>query len=182
MQKKTVSDKIFLIENFWDLETCEQYIQLSEDIGFETASIDGIIDPERVKSVRNNYRAIYESSELAEELWQKVKPFIPTRVGNRKAIGLNERFRFYKYEPGHYFKPHLDGNYIRNEQEVSQLTFMIYLNGNYKGGITQFREHAIQGSTGNALIFYHKQMHESTLLEKEIKYVLRSDVMYCLEN
>ena len=43
------------------------------------------------------------------------------------AVGLNERFRFYRYGAGEYFSWHYDGSYYRNDLERSLLTLMVYL-------------------------------------------------------
>jgi predicted 2-oxoglutarate/Fe(II)-dependent dioxygenase YbiX len=63
---------------------------------------------------------------------------MPQQVGNRVPLGLNELFRFYRYQRGHQFKGHFDQSYIRSETEASYYTFMIYLNDNYEGGQTTF--------------------------------------------
>ncbi|MNE51105.1 hypothetical protein D3C80_1457160 [compost metagenome] len=65
-----------------------------------------------------------------------------------KACGVNERFRFYKYTSGQYFKPHYDGCFARktvydeqlnaNVQERSYLTLMFYLSDVQRGGETFF--------------------------------------------
>ncbi|TAE67729.1 MAG: oxidoreductase, 2OG-Fe(II) oxygenase [Bacteroidetes bacterium] len=173
-----VSDKIIVIENFFSDEECQKYIDLSENLGYEVANIDtGKI----VLEVRNNERVFYKSEDLAQEIYGRAKPHLPSKIGNSQLCGLNELFRFYKYQKGHRFKGHQDGNFIRNETEASYLTFMIYLNEGYEGGHTIFREHNITPKKGMALIFHHKLYHEGDEVLSGIKYVLRSDVMYQLE-
>mmetsp|Transcript_10897 Transcript_10897/g.14178 ORF Transcript_10897/g.14178 Transcript_10897/m.14178 type:complete len:188 (-) Transcript_10897:61-624(-) len=34
-----------------------------------------------------------------------------------KAVGLNERLRFLRYDKGHFFAPHADGCYIRDDDD-----------------------------------------------------------------
>jgi len=42
-------------------------------------------------------------------------------------VGLDERMRFLRYTPGDYFKPHMDGSFVRSDgQERSFLTLMLY--------------------------------------------------------
>jgi hypothetical protein len=33
------------------------------------------------------------------------------RAGRGRCSGLNERLRFLRYDPGHFFRPHTDGSY-----------------------------------------------------------------------
>ena len=71
-----------------------------------------------------------------------------------------------------------DAPFARENGELSLLTFMIYLNGGYKGGATRFESLAVQGQPGTALVFEHGLIHEGGEVTEGVKYVLRSDVMY----
>ena len=93
-------------------------------------------------------------------------------------IGLNERWRFYRYDPGQAFRWHRDGAYERNALERSRLTFMVYLNEDFAGGETRFETFAVRPRTGTALVFLHPLLHEGAEIERGRKYVMRSDVMY----
>jgi hypothetical protein len=105
------------------------------------------------------------------------------------ATALNERFRFYRYDPGHTFRPHIDGHFARND-ERSQLTFMVYLNGECGGGETVIyiqddgltlpdgAQIRVKPETGKALVFFHYLLHEGAPVKSGRKYVLRTDVMY----
>lgn len=131
------------------------------------------------KAIRNNDRILFEDYNLAKELWDRIKSIVPQEVDNAEAIGLNEMFRFYKYNPGQRFKMHRDGSYKKNELEYSLYTFMIYLNDDFEGGETIFKEgQIITPSTGDLLLFYHPLKHEGKALLSGTKYVLRTDVMY----
>jgi hypothetical protein len=48
--------------------------------------------------IRNNSRVTLDDPRRSEELWQRVQPFVPSPLFGREAIGLNERWRFYRYE------------------------------------------------------------------------------------
>jgi predicted 2-oxoglutarate/Fe(II)-dependent dioxygenase YbiX len=93
-------------------------------------------------------------------------------------VGLNERFRFYRYDPGERFAPHRDGAYHRDNGEDSLLTFMVYLSEGFTGGDTVFPNLAVTPRLGMALIFEHQILHEGAAVISGRKYVLRSDVMY----
>lgn len=172
------TEKIWTIEQFLTIEECEELIKLSETIGYQEAEVSLSSGAKMMKGIRNNYRLLYENADLANQYWQKLKIFCPDKIENSVAIGLNEQFRFYKYESEQRFKKHLDGRFKRNEIEESRITFMIYLNEDFEGGETSFEELSIQPKTGNALCFIHEQKHEGCAVEIGVKYVLRSDVMF----
>ncbi|SHL78566.1 prolyl hydroxylase family protein [Flavobacterium chilense] len=174
--------EIYTIENFLTVDECHELIQKSEQIGFEEAGVNIDGAQKMIKMVRNNERILYQNEEYASFLWQKLQPYIKSEVGNSTAIGLNEMFRFYKYNPGQRFKMHRDGSYKRSESEFSYYTFLIYLNEEYEGGETKFASgEIITPKTGTALVFEHSQRHEGAALISGIKYVLRSDIMYKLK-
>lgn len=91
-------------------------------------------------------------------------------------------FRFYKYEKGQQFRKHRDQSFIRNGNEWSFYTFMIYLNDEFEGGATSFNQIDIVPKLGDCLVFLHDLEHEGSTLTKGIKYVLRTDIMYRLDD
>lgn len=181
MQLTKLNNNIFTIDNFWTKQECESYISTSEGIGYEPATIETERGQRIVEAVRNNNRVIYTDRLLAAQLWLQLSPFAPAQIGNSKAIGLNELFRFYKYQPGQEFKKHRDQSFIRNETEASYYTFMIYLNDNYEGGETTFNDLTIHPEQGLALIFLHDLEHEGSAVRQGVKYVLRTDIMFRLQ-
>lgn len=180
MRLNTLASNIFTIDNFWSTQQCDAFIAKSESLGYQAATVETEKGQKVIESVRNNNRVLYRDSVLAESLWYQLKPFAPDQIGNSSAIGLNELFRFYKYQPGQEFKRHRDQSYIRNEAEASYFTFMIYLNNNYEGGETTFSSVVVRPKKGMALIFLHDLEHEGSPVKKGIKYVLRTDIMYRL--
>lgn len=182
MQLTTISNQIYTIDNFWIPEECNAFIAKSEAIGYSPATIETEKGQKIVTGVRNNNRVLYNDIPFAADLWQKLEPFAPGSIGKSIAVGLNELFRFYKYEPGQIFKKHRDQSYIRNDTEASYYTFMIYLNDDYEGGETTFNNTVIKPKQGTALIFLHDLEHEGSVVKKGIKYVLRTDIMYRLQD
>lgn len=182
MQKEVYHyDYVYVVHDFLTQEECQDYIRMAEAIGFGEAPITTSHGPVMRKDVRNNSRVMKDDPELANELWQRAIPWLVTPWRGSVAVGLNERFRFYRYEPGQMFAPHFDGAFRRSEDEKSEFTFLIYLNDDFVGGETRFFNPGIfhvQPRTGSLLIFYHPQLHEGTVIESGTKYVLRSDVMY----
>jgi predicted 2-oxoglutarate/Fe(II)-dependent dioxygenase YbiX len=185
MEKKIlVPEQIFTLANFMSPEECAQHISFSEHGGYVDAPITTASGYVMRPEVRNNTRFILDDTELARSLWQRIAPFVPTRVEDRIALGLNERFRFYRYDVGQTFAPHYDGSFRRSNGEQSQMTFMVYLNDGFVGGETKFDlrypygEVSIVPEAGMALLFLHYLRHEGAPVRSGRKYVLRTDVMY----
>lgn len=150
----------------------------SEEIGYELAKVNTASGSKVKTNVRNNSLAFCNSEELAQALWEKLQPFAPAQLGRSAACGLNELFHFYRYQRGHKFRGHYDESCICNAQEASYFTFMVYLNDNFQGGDTTFRDVGIRPRQDMALIFLHSLYHEGSEMMRGVKYVLRSDVMY----
>ncbi len=178
MNKVKLNNDIFLIMDFWSKERCEQYINLSEEKGYVDAKINTGMGQRVVKSIRNNKRVMYKDINLADEIWTDLQNFVTDDFGIFKPLGLNELFRFYRYEPKQEFKRHRDESYVRNENEMSFFTFMIYLNNGFKGGETIFNNNKITPTTGMALVFLHSLEHAGNPIIEGTKYVLRTDIMY----
>jgi predicted 2-oxoglutarate/Fe(II)-dependent dioxygenase YbiX len=182
MERIEHAPNIWTIPGFRDRSSCLDLIIHSEKLGYEQAKVNTSKGARRIESVRNNDRVIFTDHDLAAELWREARAFIPERIGASVAIGLNELFRFYRYTPGQQFRRHRDESYIRNEKEASYFTFMIYLNDGYSGGNTTFNAITIRPSAGMALIFLHDLEHSGDAVTTGIKYVLRTDVMYRLDD
>ena len=172
------TDIIWTIEDFLSSRECDDLIIFSEQKEYEEATVSLTGGAKMIKRVRNNYRLLHKDENLANRYWEKLKDFCPERIENNLVIGLNEQFRFYKYESSQRFKRHIDGRFVRNEFEESRITFMIYLNDDFQGGETKFDDLAIYPKRGTALCFIHEQKHEGCPVAKGEKYVIRTDVMY----
>jgi len=172
------SDRVFVLSDFIDSLRCQSLVSRAETLGFSDAPISTSGGEAYVPAARNNSRVILDDSELASDLWEILAPHVPERIDSWCAVGLNERFRFYRYDKYQSFSRHSDGRFARNEQEESRLTFMVYLNSGYDGGFTDFDEFKVWPSEGMALCFPHELSHEGAVVTHGTKYVLRSDVMY----
>ena len=174
-----VTDEVFTIANLLTGRECDDWISLGESMGFEPASINTEFGPRRLSKIRNNDRVIYDNEVRAIELWRRIASNIPAVVRGWKAVGLNERLRFYRYDVGQTFKWHADGCFRRGADEQSMLTFMVYLNDDFTGGETRFQEGVrVEPKKGMALLFCHWQKHMGDEVRSGRKYVLRSDVMH----
>lgn len=164
------SDKFcVLLHNILTPEECFHLVDLSERKGYEPALVNaGGNNQVRIDDVRNNDRCMHDDPQLVEEIWQRIllatsqkdrhihqslvhAPWINERNQRRnngkvvQAVGLNERMRYLRYDPGTFFAPHYDGSYVRSKEagversgEQSFVTFQLYLNEDFKGGATRF--------------------------------------------
>jgi predicted 2-oxoglutarate/Fe(II)-dependent dioxygenase YbiX len=171
-------DGVFTVSDVLTSEECQTLVQAAEHAGFEAASIVTAAGARIEPSVRNNARLIEDNFDRASDLWERIGGFVPPFVNGRQAIGVNERFRFYRYDPGQQFAGHEDAPFRRANGEQSLLTFMIYLNDDFQGGETIFRDVGVTPKTGMALLFRHELFHEGRPVMAGRKYVLRSDVMF----
>lgn len=184
MHSEHISSRIWVVHDFFTPEECVSNIAFSEGEGYEDAPISTMSGPRMAKEVRDNTRVMVDDPEFAAKLFERLKPFVPEKMKVYEVVGLNERFRYYRYEDGQTFRKHYDGAYFRSDDEYSQLTFMIYLNADFEGGETKFYDDwgnptaSIKPVQGMALLFEHEQLHEGAPVTAGRKYVIRTDVMY----
>jgi predicted 2-oxoglutarate/Fe(II)-dependent dioxygenase YbiX len=191
-------------------EECQALIDRSEKQEFSVAEINiGGGKQKKMTDVRNNDRTFIDDVELAAQIWQRISDTLPrerdedaaflyeqkNRGGNWTAVGVNERLRVLRYDPGTHFAPHFDGAYERVDPQhpqcgdISMITAQIYLNQGFQGGATAFLDpnewHNPEESkidvvprTGSVLLFEHRLLHEGSKLLKGRKYTIRSDIMF----
>lgn len=181
-----------VLHNALTEEECKAIISLSESKGYQGASEYCFMYRDRW-----NDRFMSDDKELAEILWQRIKPHLPKTVqahGREWQIqDMNTRFRFCKYigGEGHYFGPHTDGEYIVDSNNRSLLTCMWYLNGveEFEGGLTNFIEptvdkalkYSVKPEPGLCVVFPQANLnfyHEGTQVLRGLKYILRTDIMF----
>jgi len=191
----------FIVPNVLTENECNAIIQSCEERGFEQALLNvGGGRQVLATDLRKSGRCIIDDVHAAEVLMQRLKHVLPREAPrdwfNRpppKIVGLNERFRVLKYQPGDYFAPHTDGSFKRPKDceppstgksgDSSCFTLMLYLNTPTKGGSTNFlsttgKVRSYNPIAGQALIFDHSIDHEGAMLEMGVKYAIRTDVMY----
>lgn len=128
---------------------CARLVDITESLGYLP---DAAVSLPR--SVRHNDNLTWVVDETTTDLlWQRCADAVnetPELFRGRRAVGLNARFRFYRYGPGDYFAPHTDGAWpgsrvdgeslITNafDDRWSQLSFVAFLSEGYTGGRTTF--------------------------------------------
>ncbi|CAG8513463.1 6301_t:CDS:1 [Acaulospora colombiana] len=173
----------YTIDHVCTPEECAALIELSESNGYNPAMMDVGKGQQLITDLRKSSRYMRDDKKLADALWSRVRHLVPDQWEDYSSVGLNERFRFLRYDPGDYFKPHGDGNYQRPDgSETSFLSFQLYLNDDFVGGETAFLYHnkkvKVAPKTGRILFFEHSLFHEGALVESGKKYLIRTDVMY----
>jgi prolyl 4-hydroxylase len=176
-----ITDQIFTVAEFFAPDECQAAIAKAEAAGFDAAPINGMFGPQMRPDVRNNSRVMIDDVSMAEMLWERARDYVPLKIGPWRAVGVNERFRYYRYDLGQQFNWHYDGAFERESGERSQLTFMIYLNDGFEGGETSFEDTIIVPREGKALFFIHQIRHKGEPVIRGRKYALRTDVMYRYE-
>lgn len=197
-----------VIHNVFSSAECQALIERSEINGYGEALVNiGGGRQLKMEDVRNSDRSIIDDPKFAEEMWDRIRkatnddPRLLTpgwkqaqvRGGGKyRAVGLNERLRFLRYDKGNFFAPHMDGCFIRGNEvgedragERSLVTCQLYLNEEFEGGATRFSNYAndtigydVVPRTGSILLFEHSLFHEGSLLVEGRKYCIRTDVMY----
>jgi hypothetical protein len=171
---------VFTVEHVLGADACAELITRIEQLGPEGAPISTARGFVMRPDIRNNTRVIFDDVALAAGLFTRLAGALPARLFDRRVVGVNERFRCYRYAPGQRFAPHIDGAFRRHGAEGSELTLMVYLNDGFTGGATNFLDSGatVRPRTGMALVFQHQLVHEGAAVVSGVKYVLRSDVMY----
>jgi len=194
----------FQLLNILSISECQQIIGVTESLGYLP---DAAVSLPR--SVRHNHSLTWVTDDTTTDIiWQRCAPFMADDQGifdGKQALGLNGRFRFYRYQPGDYFSPHTDGSWPGSKvidrrlvtnafpDRWSQLTFLLFLSDGYEGGRTQFylpsidQEEttvvSVRTPLGGALCFPHGMhplhcLHSSEAIVSGSKYIIRSDVLF----
>ncbi|CAG8547513.1 5878_t:CDS:1 [Ambispora leptoticha] len=178
------------IENVCTPEECQSLIDLSEAGGYEIALVNVGSGRQRlITNVRNNYSHIRDDPVITNVLWKRIEQFVPAVWYDRPVVGLSERLRFLRYDPGQKFEAHCDGTYVRPDgSEKSCITFQLYLNEGFVGGETSFLSYSLSRvkvkvvpKTGMVLVFQHNLLHEASIVIEGRKYAIRADIMYKTE-
>lgn len=139
----------FQLTNVLSKSECQHLIDITESLEYLP---DAAVSLPR--SIRHNHNVTWVVDEKTNDIiWRRCAPLMGDVKGifsGKKALGLNARFRFYRYQKGDFFKPHTDGDWpgsrIVDRQLVtnaypdrwSQLSFLLFLSDDYEGGSTQF--------------------------------------------
>ena len=164
---------LWTVEGVYTAAECDRFVELIERSSPALATDNPLY--------RDQDRVIRDDPETAGELFARLRPYLPERMGPLRLLGLNERLRMYRYRPGQRFEPHMDHWYRPGEGRITLHTVLVYFNDDFAGGETRFHEQLEQTITprrGLAAIFQHKVRHEGCPVRGGTKYAMRTDVIY----
>ena len=147
---------------------------------------------------------VFLSETITRKLYGRTEPFLPPTITQKGEVhtlaGLNTRLRFYRYQPGNIYRPHVDGawpgsglsqdgKYVYDiyGDRWSHLTFLVYLNDDFAGGETTFytpgkqvgrlEAHSVEPRQGCVLLFPHggnigSLVHEGSPVARGAKYII----------
>jgi len=193
-----------LMHNVLSSDECQQLIRRAENVGFDEALINNNGKQVLNKNIRACQRCMIDDKAISDDFFNRILSALKgTDLENKvlhapwitsgddhtiTAVGLNERLRFLKYEPGHFFSAHRDLRFVRGADagertgETSHITVQLYLNDKFKGGTTRFisgkRHYDVKPRMGSILIFDHDLLHEGSKVTGGMKYSVRSDIMF----
>ena len=192
-----------VIDDFLTETECSRLIDLATARGYEstdeTIQLGGRTGRTNNKSVINiSGRCVIDSQKFADKLWarlaispsmQPVKALLKQSNPGWTPVGLNSVFRFLRYGPGDYFRPHRDSHFVpevndaRHGRVTSFQSLLLYLDAPDKGGESYFPlpglgRAKIAPLPGRALVFDHGLMHGGASLEEGAKHVIRTDIIY----
>ncbi|MDC0722932.1 2OG-Fe(II) oxygenase [Nannocystis bainbridge] len=171
---------VWTVDDVLTAGECVALIERIESLGPARAPVTMLRAPVLRPELTDNKRVILDDPELADLLFERVRPAVPPQIAGMTVLGIHQRLRCYRYDPGERFAPHFDGACVRADDERSLLTFMIYLNEDYTGGETHFLhlEQSVIPHTGLGILFQHRHLHQGRAVATGRKYVVRCDILY----
>ncbi|MEM7291971.1 MAG: 2OG-Fe(II) oxygenase [Pseudomonadota bacterium] len=193
----------FQLLNVLSSRECEQFVAVTEAMGYHPDSPVSL-----GHDVRHNHNVNWVvDASVDEPIWARCRPHVHERIHGALPLGINARFRFYRYREGDFFKPHTDGawpgsrvidralHYDAYGDRESMFTILLFLSDDYDGGSTRFyvpnpdgfpmNTQGISVSTprGAALCFPHGShpdhcVHAGDPITRGAKYIIRSDILY----
>ncbi|KAF9089761.1 hypothetical protein BGX29_011877 [Mortierella sp. GBA35] len=198
----------FLLKDVLTRKECHQMISAAEAVGF-TPDVPMVGSASESVSVLAHNFFWMADDQLLGHIFDRCKSHFPETSGDgHGAVGINSRWRVYRYVPGAIYRPHIDGQwpgsgldpvtgeYMYDAYEGrrwSRLTFLVYLNDEFEGGGTTFftpsadvgflDARAASPRAGSVLVFPHGEakgslLHEGSPVLKGAKYIIRADVLY----
>ncbi|KAF9915623.1 hypothetical protein BX616_005714 [Lobosporangium transversale] len=198
----------FLLKDVLTRKECHQMISAAESVGF-TPDVPIVGSAAESISVLAHNFFWMADDQLLEHIFMRCKAHFPETSGDgRGAVGINSRWRVYRYVPGAIYRIHVDGQWpgsgldpvtgkylydAYGSKRLSRLTFLVYLNDEFEGGGTTFftpsadvgfmDARAVSPRAGSVLCFPHGEaagslLHEGSPVLKGAKYIIRADVLY----
>lgn len=193
---------VFQLLNVLTQSECRRFVELTELLGYHADAPVSL--PHEVRHMCNVNWVVDESVD--GPIWERCRAAVAALVSGPAPVGLNARFRCYRYVAGDYFKPHTDGAWPGSRvvggrlvadaygDRWSRMTFLLLLSDGYEGGRTVFHvpregatpeEVAVRTPLGAALCFPHgphplQYLHAGEPVIAGRKYMIRTDILFAL--
>ena len=168
---------------------------------------EGVTHKVKLQEPNKHKLSVFEHKETTVKLWATLKPVLQPHVDkfishtrSGPMMGLNPRLRILRYDAAEndVFDPHFDATTSvtaenSNVEMTSLLTVLVYLNEgggcDFGGGETFYLDSKnpnteptkVIPKMGSAVIFEHDLFHSSVPLTFGTKFVLRTDILFKLE-
>lgn len=179
----------FVLSDVLSSAECASVRNLTEAVGYvPDVPLSSPLD-ERAHNV-----VLMATEEQSKIVFERIKDLLPQEIEGDTLVGINRRWRIYRYLEGNAYRKHLDGAWPASamrsgpagrEEYVfdadggrtrSRFTFIIYLNDDFEGGATTFfvpdpdregslQERAVRPQVGSASVFPHGEVPEPVLHE-----------------
>jgi len=198
----------FILRHVFTPHECRQLMEAAIAMGF-SGQVDYTFGFAAESSARLESRPAegcfwMVDDSILEPVMDRIRGLLPATMDGRALAGINARWRFYRYDVGTIYRPHIDGSWPGSGVNAdgqylfdafgdrwSCLTFLIYLNDDFEDGTTTFYMPAaeegcldargVKPCAGHVLCFPHGSLaaalHEGSAVTKGCKYVMRSDVL-----
>ena len=172
---------IVVLRDVLSPQECQEHMDFVGRQELEPARVIHASGEEKYKpELRNHQLLVHENQGLADKLLERIRARAPELIEGARLDAINPSWRYFYYPQGAYFGPHTDIGW-RDEQRLTRMTLLIYLNDDFEGGQTRFHVHpelVFRPSQGDALLFQHAIVHEGLAIEAGTKCVLRSELFY----
>jgi len=177
----------FTIDDVLTPEECQELIELTEEIGYKSATINIGGGKEAIlPSYRKSDNCITTNKEWAGRLWACVKDIVRVEIDGCIPAGIHEKLEFIRYTEGDFYNQHLDKTIIRpSGKEMSMMTFYLYLNDDFQAGALSLvnpQDDVIgiecRPQTGRLLLYEQKLHTKDNVVRSGLKYILRADIMF----
>ena len=148
--KTSFLQKVKEIPNLINSSTCHELIEHAATKLQRSRVTDEIGAVATVPERTSQSAVLDENNKSVHSVKRKVTEIFPDI-----KLSQIEALQCVSYGPGQFYKPHFD-TFVSTELDQQRgLTFLIYLNDNYKGGHTHFPDllQSFEPETGKALIF-----------------------------